>query len=144
MRAGSSGDEPPATSTPATTIDAADRSRATASALRTLNEAEALFHQFVVEHDELRDADPRGVTVAQIVERYWLQHGQHLAGADVQRRALRYCVEGLGDLTVAELTPQRQQVFVTRMRERGQGDPYIKRTLGALRAALGRAYRRGE
>jgi integrase len=106
--------------------------------------AETLFHRFAVEHGELRDADPRGVTVAQIVERYWLQHGQHLAGADVQRRALRYCVESLGDLTVAELTPQRQQMFVTQLRERGQSDPYIKRTLGALRATISRAYKRGE
>jgi integrase len=106
--------------------------------------AEIAFHRFAVEHEELRDADPRAVTVAQIVERYWLQHGQHLAGADVQRRALRYCVEGLGDLTVAELTPQRQQAFVEQRRARGDLDPYIKRTLGALRAALGRAYKHGE
>jgi integrase len=82
--------------------------------------------------------------VAQVVERYWLQHGQHLGGADVQRRALRYCVEDLGDLTLAELTPQRQQVFVERMRSRGHHDPYIKRTLGALGAAVARAHRLGE
>jgi integrase len=106
--------------------------------------AEILFHRFVAEHADVRDADPRQLTVAQVVERYWLQHGQRLAGADVQRRALRYCVEGLGDLTLAELTPQRQQAFVARLTARGYGQPYIKRTLGALRAALGRAYRRGE
>jgi integrase len=35
-------------------------------------------------------------------------------------------------------------VFVERMHARGHGDPYVKRTLGALRAAVGRAYRRGE
>jgi hypothetical protein len=62
-------------------------------------QAELAFHRFVVERAELRDAAPEAVTVAQLVERYWLQHGQHLAGADVQRRALRYCVEDLGDLT---------------------------------------------
>jgi integrase len=107
-------------------------------------QAELLFHRFVVERAELRDAAPEAVTVAQLVERYWLQHGQHLAGADVQRRALRYCVEDLGDLTLAELTPPRQQVFVERMHTRGHNDPYIKRTLGALRAALGRAYKHGE
>src|SRR5918994_352103 len=68
--------------------------------------AEIAFHRYVAEHGEIRDADPGSLTVAQVVERYWLQHGQHLAGADVQRRALRYCVEGLGELTIAELTPQ--------------------------------------
>jgi integrase len=103
-----------------------------------------LFHRYVADNAELRDADPRGIAVAEMVERYWLQHGQHLAGHDVQRRALRYCVEELGDLTLAELTPQRQQVFVQRLRARGHGDPYVKRTFGALRAALGRAHRRGE
>jgi integrase len=106
--------------------------------------AEILFHRYVAEHAEHRDANPGSVTVAQLVERYWLNHGQHLAGADVQRRALRYCVEGLGDLTVAELTPQRQQSFVEQLRGRGLGDPYIKRTLGAARAALGWSYKRGE
>jgi integrase len=106
--------------------------------------AEVVFHRFVAEHAELRDADPRRLTVATVIERYWLQHGQHLAGADVQRRALRYCVEGFGGVTLSELTPQRQQVFVDQMAARGYGEPYIKRTLGAARAALGWAYRRGE
>jgi integrase len=107
-------------------------------------QADLRFHRFVVEHAELRHADPGSVTLAQVIERYWLQHGQGLAGADVQRRALRYCVEGLGGLAVAELTPQRQQAFVARLRDRGHGDPYVKRTLGALRAALSRSYKRGE
>jgi integrase len=107
-------------------------------------QAEDLFHLFVVEHSELRAADPGRLTVSQVIERYWVQHAQHRAGADVQNRALRYCIEGLGDYTVAELTPQRQQAFVERQRARGHQDPYIKRTMGALRAALGRAYRRGE
>ena len=108
------------------------------------DEAEALFHRFAVEREEVRDADPREVTVAQVVDRYWVHHGQHVAGADVQNRALRYCLEDFGAATVSELSPQRQQMFVQRLRERGLGDPYIKRTLGAAKAALGWAYRRGE
>jgi hypothetical protein len=115
-------------------------------ALRTDNpeRAEILFHRYVAEHGELRDAQPGSVTVSQVAQRYWLHHGQYLAGADVQRRALKYCVEGLGDLTLAELTPQRQQVFVEQLRARGYGDPYVKRTLGAVRAAFGWAHKRGE
>jgi integrase len=111
---------------------------------RDPEQAELAFHRFVLEHAELRNVEPGALTVAMVVERYWLQHGQHLAGADVQRRALRFSVEGLGDLSLAELTPHRQQLFVEQLRARGQSDPYIKRTLGALRAALWRAYRRGE
>jgi integrase len=107
-------------------------------------QAELAFHRYVAEHGEIRNADTGAVTLATVIERYWLQHGQHVAGADVQRRALRYCTEGLGDFTIAELTPTRQQAFVEQLRDRGYGDPYIKRTLGAARAALGWAYKRGE
>ena len=103
------------------------------------DEAEIAFHRYVAQHDELRAADPGAITVAAVIERYWLHHGERLAGADVQRRALRYCLEGLGDFTLAELTPSRQQIFVEQLRGRGYGDPYIKRTLGAA----GRRFRLG-
>ena len=99
-------------------------------------QAEILFHRYVAEHAELRDADPRGVTVAEVIERYWLQHGQRLAGADVSAARSATASRACRRPAVAELTPQRQQVFVERLRARGLADPYIKRTLGALRAAV--------
>jgi hypothetical protein len=107
-------------------------------------EAETLFHRYVVEHAELRAASPDQMTVATCIERYWLQHGQHVVGADVQRRALRSCLEEFGPLTVAELTPATQQAFIHRQKASGHGEPYIKRTLGAVRAALGWVYKRAE
>jgi integrase len=108
------------------------------------DEAEAAFHRFVVEHAELKDARADRMTLAAAVEKYWIAHGQHVAGADTQRLALRRCVEALGDLTIAELTPEAQMVFVTALRAKGDQDSYIKRTLGAARTAVRWLYKRGK
>ena len=47
-------------------------------------------------------------------------------------------------ITVAELTPERQEQFIAAMRDRGLSEAYISRILSPGRAALTRAYKRGE
>lgn len=50
----------------------------------------------------------------------------------------------LPGVTVAELTPERQEQFVETLRDRGLSEAYISRILSPGRAALTRAYKRGE
>jgi integrase len=107
-------------------------------------EAELAFHRFVLEHAELKDARADRVTVAAAIERYWVAHRQHVAGADTQRLSLERCVLAFGDLIIAELTPAKQLEFIKQRRAKGEHDGYIKRTLGAARAAVGWLHRQGE
>jgi integrase len=82
--------------------------------------------------------------VAQALERYWHHHAKALPSAEQARIASALLVEHLGNATVAELTPQRQQQLVADLTGPGRSGGYVSRVLSVLRAAVNRAHKHGE
>jgi integrase len=76
--------------------------------------------------------------------RYYQQHGEGLASAEMARVALGYWSDFFAGATVAEVTPHRQREFVAWLEARGLADGYIKRIMTVGKSALNRAWKEGE
>ena len=143
MRAGSSGDETPATSTPATTIDAADRSRATASALRTLNAPRSCSissssnttNSVTPTPRRNRGPDRRALLAAARAAPRRCRRPAPCAA--LLRRAL-------GDLTVAELTRSANRCSSPGCANAGRATLTSSARWARWAPLVGRAYKRGE
>ena len=76
--------------------------------------------------------------------RYWEEHGKHIQSAEQARFALAKWSDHFAGATIAQLTPQKQETFVAALRANGYKPSYISRILSVGRAALIRAWKRGE
>jgi hypothetical protein len=88
--------------------------------------------------------DPDGVPLEAILIRYWEGHGNAIRSAEQARFALAKWSDHFAGATVAALTPQAQETFVEALRANGYQPSYISRILSVGRAALMRAWKRGE
>ncbi len=103
---------------------------------RDLREAQDRLVAWVMEHASLQPGDPRSVTIAECLQRYYLQHAQHLPSEEQTRIGSRQLLSQLGDAVVAELTPDRQARLVAELRAAGRSGGTVSRILSVLRAAL--------
>lgn len=99
---------------------------------------ERLTEWFLARHRP-HEERPEDVPLSTILLGYYEDHAKGIRSAEQQRIALALWNEILGPITVAELTPQRQNELVAELRRRGHSDGYISRTLSVGRAALNRA-----
>src|SRR5262245_5682758 len=76
------------------------QTRRTSLGARDLREAEIALARFVTQHGAIRNADPKVITFAQILERYWHQHGQRLRAAADARRHMALLIEHFQDAAV--------------------------------------------
>lgn len=105
---------------------------------------QALTDWFVVNQRREREL-PAGVSLAEVVARYWEHHGQHVASSQRTRIALNYWLDFFGDATVAELSSvPSQERFHQWLLDKGMKAASVKRTLTAGRAAVNYAWKRGE
>jgi integrase len=100
--------------------------------------------EHVTKHGALDNADPAGVPLEAILIRYWKEHGSDIPSAEQARHALAKWSDHFSGATVSELTPQRQEMFIAALRTKGYQPSYISRILSVGRAALKRAWKRGE
>ena len=85
------------------------------------------------------------VTLAETLARYYEQHARHLVSADRARSALQIWLDFYGEETVSALHDVRkQEAFLAYLRRRGLAPGSIKRILNVGRAAINRAWKRGE
>ncbi|HEX6013878.1 MAG TPA: hypothetical protein VFY87_19205, partial [Geminicoccaceae bacterium] len=90
---------------------------------------------WVHEHGHLEPEDPRHVTVAAVLDRYWHKHAKGQRSAEQARIAAAQILQFLGAATVSELTPQRQERFRAWLAQ-GRSPDTVSRVLSVLRAAL--------
>ncbi len=106
---------------------------------------------WVLEHGKIGEAAAEKLTMATVMQRYYLQHGQHLpyAGRYTQRRCLEIMTELTADengesIPVAAFNIAKQHEIVRKMKERDYSEGYIKRVFGAARSALNWAFKNEE
>jgi integrase len=100
--------------------------------------------EHVTKHEPLNKVDPEGVPLEAILIRYWEEHGNAIPSAEQARFALAKWSDHFSGATVADLTPQVQETFIAALRANGYQPSYISRILSVGRAALMRAWKRGE
>jgi integrase len=100
--------------------------------------------EHVTKHETLKSVDPEGVSLEAILIRYWEEHGKAIPSAEQARFALAKWSDHFCGATVSRLTPQAQETFVAALRANGYQPSYISRILSVGRAALMRAWKRGE
>ena len=111
----------------ATWFDPATRQTRRASLGTTdVREAEIALAEYVVQHAKPKDAKPEDTTLEAVLLRYWNDHAKHQPSAEAERFGLRYWSQLMPGVTVAELTPERQERFIAALRDRGLSESYIR------------------
>lgn len=83
--------------------------------------------------------------IAAVINRYWEQHGKTLASEERTRYSLKYWLEFFGEKTVEEAgSAQEQEAFRAFLFSKGKKPSSVSRVLSAGRAAINRAWKRGE
>lgn len=106
--------------------------------------AQVSLAQHFVAHAELRDERADQTPVGVVLDRYQHHHGSKIASRVTQRVAVERWKAWWGARTVAEVTVTEQERFVASLRAEGLSDGYVKRVLAVGKAALNRAWKRGE
>ena len=111
-----------------------------------LTSAKDKLIEWVNEHGRFGEAPAEELTMATVIQRYYLQRVQHLPPKNrgTQRRCLEIMTELAGVLSVAEFRVAKQHEIVRKLKERGYSSGYVKRVFSATRAALNWAYRNEE
>lgn len=83
--------------------------------------------------------------LAEVIARYWEQHAQYIASAERTNISLNYWLDFFEDRAVADLAPIGiQEEFHSWLLAKGMKASSVSRVLSAGRAAINRAWKRGE
>jgi integrase len=103
-----------------------------------------LLERYLEQHRP-QNASAEAVALADILLDYYKSHGSQARSAGSVRTSCAYWVEFFGEAAVAEATkPPRLEAFIAHLAGQGFATAYIQRILGVGKAALQRAWRRGE
>lgn len=105
-----------------------------------LEEAERRLAEHFQLCERLDRERPSDVPLMTILDRYYHEHASKLPSKAAAQCAIALLREHCGELTVADFRKKEQQRFADVMREKGNSEGYISRTLSVVRAALRRAY----
>lgn len=116
------------------------------ASLRTkdLEEAKVALYEFVQARMKPKDFDTADMPLGTVLTRYYEQHAINLPSEEAARHALVHWLEFWGPTTVSELGIERQEEFVAALKAKGLKNSYVSRTLSVGRAAVNRAWKRGE
>ena len=103
-----------------------------------------LLERYLEEHRP-QNAPAESVALADILLDYYKTQGSEARSAGSARTSCRYWVDFFGEASVAEATkPPRLEAFIAHLTRQGFSTAYVQRILGVGKAALQRAWRRGE
>ena len=103
-----------------------------------------LLERYLDEHRP-QQAQAETVALADIVLDYYRKHGSEARSAVSVRISCAYWVEFFGDASIAEATkPSSMDAFIAHLTAQGHATAYVQRILGVGKAALRRAWQRGE
>jgi hypothetical protein len=100
--------------------------------------------EFALEQAKRKDEKPDAMPLGFVLVRYWQEHPRKLPSHDQARAGAALWTEFFGPVTIADLTIQGQAEFVEWLKAKGYKNSYVSRTLSVGRAAIYRAWKRGE
>lgn len=110
----------------------------------SIEQARERARELILAGVEIRDAAPSSIGLLDVLDRYRLQRGDKLPSKGMVKRACALWREFWGDASVADTSVAQQEAFATWLRERELSEGYVRRVLGVGKAALNRAWKRGE
>jgi len=121
------------------------RTKRTSLSTTNLEEAKQRLTDWFVNNQRPEQAEPKNVPLASVLSAYYEHHGKHIRSEQRVRIALQYWNEYFGDISVADLSSiPMQEGFHEWLRAKGQVNTSINRNLSVDRAAINRAWKRGE
>jgi integrase len=87
---------------------------------------------------------PSDASLADVLRRYWENHGQHLPSASGNRDALSKWLNYWQEACISELSVEAQEAFVRHLEGLDLKRSTIQRTINIGKAAISRAFKRGE
>ena len=110
-----------------------------------LEEAKQKLDEWFIGNRRPTNEPPEEASLAQILARYWEQHGQYLASQEQTRIALSYWLDFWGESTVQAVKDiTQQEAFHHFLAAKGMKVSTVSRVLTVGRAAINRAWKRGE
>ena len=97
-----------------------------------------------LQNREVKEEKPLEAALADILRRYWENHANNLPSASGNRDALAKWIDYWMDASVADLTMERQDAFVAHLEGLGIKRSTVQRTVNIGKAAISRAFKRGE
>ena len=107
-------------------------------------QAERLLEEWWLLTRSVKQEAPSDASLADILRRYFDNHAKHLPSASGNRDALNKWLDYWQEASIADLSVDRQDAFVKHLQELGLKLSTIQRTLNIGRAAISRAFKRGE
>ena len=92
--------------------------------------------KFVTIKAERRREHPADAMLDDVFVRYYEKHARHIRSAPETRHYLALLLETLPDVSVADLTQERQSEAVRKLRAAGYAAGTIKRAIGVAKAAV--------
>jgi len=127
-----------------TWYDAATRQTKRASLGTTdFEQAKVALLDWVMANRQPQQEKPQEVLIADVLARYYEQHGKTLRTAKNTKAGLGYWLDHFGTASVNELTVPAQEAFHRELGKR-MGAASVQRIVTMGKAALSRAYKRGE
>jgi integrase len=112
--------------------------------VREFEEAKRKLDDWFIKNRTVELEKPSDASLADIIRRYWEQHASKLPSHSGNKDALAKWLAYWGDATVSDLTPRRQDEFREYLLKSGIKKSTIQRTINIGKAAVSRAYKRGE
>ena len=107
--------------------------------------AKRRLEEWYVEHRQVDNEKPADASLADVLRRYWEEHGKLVASADSNKDCLKRWLEFWGDSRVSDLQDiKRQEAFHAWMKGKGYAPTSMMRVINTGKAAINRAYKRQE
>jgi integrase len=124
---------------------AAQRTRRVSLGTDDFEQARQRLLERYLEQHRPENALADAVALADILLDYYKKHGTEVRSAGSVKTSCGYWVDFFGEASIAEATkPPQLEAFVAHLVAQGFSTAYIQRILGVGKAALQRAWRRGE
>ena len=107
-------------------------------------EARERLEAWWLQNRQVKGEQPSEAALPDILRRYWESHGKDLPSASGNRDALAKWLDYWQEASVSELSLERQEAFVRHLESLGIKRSTIQRTINIGRAAISRAFKRGE
>ena len=123
----------------------ASRTKRTSLGTTDFEEAKKLLTDWFITNRTPQQEDTQEVLLADVLLRYWEQHGQFVVSAARTKHALGYWLDFYGEASLDDLkNVELQEKFHAWLLAKGMNPTSVRRVVTAGRAAINRAWKRAE
>jgi integrase len=107
-------------------------------------DAKRTLETWWLQNRDVKQEKPAEASLSDILRRYWESHAKNLPSASGNRDALGKWLDYWKEASVSDLTVERQEAFLEHLHGLGIKRSTIQRTINIGKAAISRAFKRGE